>query len=80
MSVPVGGFDGGGGVFPVPVTDNTIVLITKPIAVSILAIVIPCSLNKVFILSTSVVSSFKIVLIVCLILDICDANSFLFVT
>ena len=41
------------------ITDSTIVEIIKPKAVSIEAMVIPCSLNKVFILSPNLVSPSK---------------------
>jgi len=51
---------GDGAELEVEITTSTITPIIIPIAVKTLTIVIPCSLNKVFILSPSVVSSFDI--------------------
>ena len=49
-----------------------------PIAVRVLTIVMPCSLNNVFSLSRRVVSSFKTLFIVFFILFIWPRNSSLF--
>ena len=64
-SVFTASFDGGLGGVPVPpvvgITASTIAPLIMPMAVRILTIVMPCSLNNVFSLSRRVVSSFKTV-------------------
>ena len=63
-----------GGVVPVPqvvgITASTITPIIIPMAVRVLTIVTPCSLNNVFGLSRRVMSSFKTLPIVSFILFI----------
>ena len=75
-------FDGGlGGVVLPPVvgiTASTITPIIIPMAVRIITIVMPCSLNNVFSLSRRVVSSFKTLFIVSFILFIWSRISSLF--
>ena len=75
-------FDGGlGGVVPPPVvgiTAWTITPIIIPMAVRILTIVMPCSLNNVFSRSRRVVSSFRTLFIVSFILFIWPRNTSLF--
>ena len=71
------GSAGGGGDIGVtggPVTAKTMVLMIKPKAVMTEAIVTPCSLNNVLILSDKAVSSCKILLIVSLTLLVCVLN------
>ena len=67
--------DGTGAVPPPPVTAKTKVLMIKPRAVIKLAIVTPCSRNKVRRRSARVVFSCSIVLIVSRILLICERRT-----
>ena len=69
----------GTGALPPPVTAKTRMLIAMPIAVRMLAIVIPCSRKRVPIRSVSVLSSWRSRLMVSRILLICDRRAALFV-
>ena len=75
------GYGASDGVPPAPpsVTARTRVLIAMPIAVRMLAIVIPCSRKRVRILSANVLSSWRSRLMVSRILFICDRRAALFV-
>ena len=75
------GFGAGDGVPPAPppVTTRTRVLIAMPIAVRMLATVIPCSQKRVRICSASILSSWRSRLMVSRILLICDRRAALFV-